>query len=385
MSKMICTSCGHIHNDGQPPTRCPSCGAPGDKYQGLGEPLPLTLEEVRGRARDKLKNICAVYPFCDGDKDRICQKENYGRAIGMGGAGMGRSFKANIEALEKIRLNTRLVGEHFTPDLRLDFFGQTLSMPIMGASTSGMSQYNNAIGEKDFCTATLQGCLDAGSLSWRGDTFFYTWENHPGLDALEELGGRGVPIFKPRSQEALKRLIERAERIGCPAVGVDLDGCGSTNFARTNQPVFRKSIKDLRELVASTGLPFIAKGIMTVEDAEACAEAGAKAVVVSNHGGRVLDSTPGTAEVLPSIAQSVGGRVFVLADGGIRNGYDVLKMLGLGARAVLIGRDLIRAAIGGGAEGVKLHMKHLQKVLANAMLMTGCPNLSQADRRIIYG
>jgi isopentenyl diphosphate isomerase/L-lactate dehydrogenase-like FMN-dependent dehydrogenase len=336
----------------------------------------LTLEDVRTQAREKLKGICAVYPVCDGAADRICQRENYGKAIGLGGAGLGGSFRANLEALAKVRLNTRVVGPDFVPDSRFDFFGLSLSVPILGASTSGMSAYNNAITEDDFCRATLAGCRQAGTLSWRGDTYFYDEEDHFALRTIAEEGGRGVPIFKPRDQKVLLRLLEKAAALGVPALGVDLDGHGSTNFARAGKAVYRKTPAEIRELASATGLPFIAKGIMHPDDAEACAEAGVAAVVVSNHGGRVLDSTPGTAEVLPRIAERVGRRVMVLADGGVRNGYDVLKMLALGARAVLIGRDLIRAGIGGGAEGVRLQMEHHAKVFRQAMRMTGCPTLA---------
>ena len=337
----------------------------------------LTLEDVRAQAREKLKGICAVYPQCDGAADRICQRENYGKAIGLGGAGLGGSFRANVEALARVQLHMRVVGEAFVPDSSFDFFGIPLSMPILGASTAGMSAYNNAVTEIDFCRATLAGCREAGTLSFRGDTYFYEEdERHLGLISVAEESGRGVPIFKPRDQKTLLRLLGRAADLGVPAAGVDLDGHGSTNFARAGRAVYRKSASEIRELVRAAGVPFIAKGIMHPDDAAVCADAGAAAVVVSNHGGRVLDSTPGTAAVLPAIAERVGKSVLVLADGGIRNGYDAFKMLALGARAVLIGRDLIRAGVGAGAQGVRLQMEHYLKVFRQAMLMTGCATVA---------
>jgi 4-hydroxymandelate oxidase len=105
--------------------------------------------------------------------------------------------------------------------------------------------------------------------------------------------------------------------------------------------------------------------------------------VVSNHGGRVLDHTPGTAEVLPDIVKAVGKSVLIIADGGIRNGYDALKMLALGAKAVLVGRDIVRAAVGGGIDGVKLQMETLGADLAKAMKMTGCRNLGEINPEIL--
>lgn len=338
--------------------------------------MSLTLEEVRSQAREKLKGICAVYPHCDGGPDRICQRENYGKAIGLGGAGLGGGFRANFDALAAIKLNLRVVGDSFEPDASFDFFGLKLSMPILGAPTSGMSAYNNAVTELDFCRATLVGCREAGSIAMRGDTYFYDENDHFGLTSIAEQGGYGVPIFKPREQKVLLRLLEQAAKLGVPAAGVDLDGLGSTNFARAGKAVFRKNPSEIRDLVKAAGVPFIAKGIMHPDDAAMCVEAGAAAVVVSNHGGRVLDSTPGTAEVLPAIADRIGTGAMVLADGGVRNGYDALKMLALGAKAVLIGRDVIRAGVGAGAEGVRVQMEHYLKIFRQAMLMTGCATVA---------
>jgi 4-hydroxymandelate oxidase len=268
--------------------------------------------------------------------------------------------------------------------MEFDFFGTKLSMPVLGSSTAGPSRYNNCMTEIDFCRANVEGCLDAGTLAFRGDTFFYTPEDSPALDSIKAVSGNGVPIFKPRAQDVLFRLIEKAEKMGCPGVGVDLDGCGSTNMATAGQPVYRKSLKEMKALVSATKLPFIFKGIMCIEDAEACVEAGARVVAVSNHGGRVLDCTPGVAEVLPEIAKRVGNEVMITADGGIRTGYDVFKMLALGANAVLIGRDLVRTAIGGGALGVRLHMERLGNVLRHVMLMTGCKNLKSIGPHVFY-
>ena len=379
MTDWLCEVCGGEWEGEDPSGGCPSCGAGSlallPRDETTGSPFfgfPKTLEEVRDRARKRLKGFCAAYPACDGSHDRICQREAYGKSIGFGGAGSGASFAANVQSLKDIRLNTRLVGPPFSPDTSCSFLGQALSIPILGSSTAGIEKYNHTVDEIDFCRMTIRGCREAGTLALRGDTWFYTLENHPGLAALEKEGGGGIPIFKPRAQEDLKRLIERTERAGCPAVGVDLDGCGSTIMARHGQPVFRKTLKDIEELVRSTSLPFIAKGIMDPEDALGCAEAGVQVVAVSNHGGRVLDGTPGVAEILPAIAAKVGGRVTITADGGVRTGYDVFKMLALGADAVLSGRDIIRAAVGGGTLGVRLQMERFKAALIQAMVMTGC-------------
>jgi 4-hydroxymandelate oxidase len=346
----------------------------------------ISLEEARDSARTKLKGFCAAYKICDGLDTRICQGHSYGSPIGMGGPGTGASFANNIKALEAFKLKALLIGPDFQSDCRFDFLGRPLAMPIMGASVAGVNSFGgeSVMPEAEFCRAVVSGCRAAGSLGWRGDSFNYSPEQAWGLDAIAEEGGWGVQIIKPRSQDAILRFIEKAERAGCAAVGVDVDGHGSYAMNAHGQPVFRKSIEDLRELASATSLPFVVKGLMCAEDAEAALEAGARVLVVSNHGGRVLDHTPGTAEVLPSIARAVRGRALIIADGGVRTGYDVLKMLALGAQAVLVGRDMVRAAVGGGAEGVKIQMESLAADLKKAMKMTGAASLAEISARVLW-
>ncbi|MFW9992535.1 MAG: alpha-hydroxy-acid oxidizing protein [Candidatus Odinarchaeota archaeon] len=350
-----------------------------------GENKSLTLEEVRDKARDKLKGICGVYRICDGADNRICQGKSYGAPLGIGGIGSGASFHNNIKALEKIRLKMKLVSQDFDANTNFTFFGKDISMPIMGASVSGVNSFGGdmIITEQDFCHAVVQGCKDAGTIGWRGDTFTYSLETPFGLNAIAKAGGGGVKIVKPREQEVIISFFKKAKEVGATAVGVDVDGCGSYMMAKHNKPVFRKSPEDIKELVAATSLPVIIKGIMCTEDAVAAVEAGASAVVVSDHGGRVMDHTPGTAEVLPGVAEAISGKAMVLVDGGIRTGYDVLKMLGLGADAVLIGRDIVRGAVGGGAEGVRLQMAFLGNTLAKAMKMVDCRTLKDITPDII--
>ncbi|MFX1535742.1 MAG: alpha-hydroxy-acid oxidizing protein [Promethearchaeota archaeon] len=347
--------------------------------------MGMTLEEVRKMAKEKMKGHCGVYKLCDGAYNKLCQNQGYGGPIGIGGAGSGASFHNNVKALEKIHFKMKLVSDHFKPDTTTTIFGQSVSMPIMGASVSGVNSFggDKVITEQDFCRFTVLGCKETNTFSFRGDTYTYDVDCTPGLDAIKEAGGLGVKISKPRAQDILFKFIELTEEAGALAFGVDIDGCGSVTMANYNKPVFRKSVEDLRELVSATKLPFVVKGVMCVEDALAAVEAGAKAVVVSNHGGRVLDHTPGTAEVLPNIASEIKGKVTLFADGGVRNGYDVLKMLALGADAVLVGRDIVRAAVGGGIEGVKILMQFLQNTLAKAMLMTDCQTLDDITSDIL--
>ena len=114
-------------------------------------------------------------------------------------------------------------------------------------------------------------------------------------------------------------------------------------------------------------------------------EAGAKGIVVSNHGGRVLDQCPSTAEVLPAIADAVGGKLTILVDGGLRNGTDIFKALALGADGVLIGRPFVTMVYGGGAQGPGVLVKKLQTELADTMAMCGAHSLAEIRRDMLFG
>jgi len=332
-----------------------------------------------------LKGICGVYKDCDGDPRRLCQGQSYGRALGIGGIGSGASFNNNFIALRKHKLRMKLVEEDFTPNTVYNFFGKKLTIPIMAASVAGVNSFggDSVISEYDFCSAVVQGCKAVGTIGWRGDTYTYSLENSYGIKAIEKADGHGVKIVKPRDQETIIKFFKKAENIGCVAVGVDIDGCGSYAMATHNKPVFKKSTEDIKELISSTKLPVIIKGVMSVKDVSKAVEAGASAIVISNHGGRVLDHTPGTADVLPQIAAKFKDKIKIIVDGGIRTGNDVVKMLALGADSVLIGRDIIRAAVGAGTKGVKIHMEYMLKSLTKAMKMTGCKTIEDITPNVI--
>ena len=140
----------------------------------------------------------------------------------------------------------------------------------------------------------------------------------------------------------------------------------------------------VQEIVGILNKPFIVKGVMTVKGALKAKEAGAAAIVVSNHGGRVLDQCPATAEVLPEIVSALhGSDMTVLVDGGIRTGTDVFKALALGADGVLIARPFVTAVYGGGEEGVRLYIEKLAGELADAMQMCGARTLADITPEMV--
>jgi 4-hydroxymandelate oxidase len=149
--------------------------------------------------------------------------------------------------------------------------------------------------------------------------------------------------------------------------------------AQSHAPTWR----DVEWLAAEAGLPLLLKGVLHADDARQAAALGLAGVIVSNHGGRTLDTTPATAHVLPQVADAVGGRLPLLVDGGIRRGTDVLKALALGARGVLIGRPQVWALAAGGAQGVAQMLRLLRDELEIAMALTGVAHPHEASRALI--
>nr|WP_092074789.1 alpha-hydroxy-acid oxidizing protein [Dendrosporobacter quercicolus]NSL49276.1 alpha-hydroxy-acid oxidizing protein [Dendrosporobacter quercicolus DSM 1736]SDN13612.1 FMN-dependent dehydrogenase, includes L-lactate dehydrogenase and type II isopentenyl diphosphate isomerase [Dendrosporobacter quercicolus] len=337
----------------------------------------MDLQTVRKTAREKLGGVCRVCPVCDGV---ICA----GEVPGMGGVGTGTAFRNNIQALAGFKLNLRTVHHVSQPKLACTILGIKLSAPVIGAAIGGIAlNLNAAMNEREYTGAIVSGCSRAGIIGMTGDgpkpEFFAA-----GLEAVRAGGGQGIPVIKPRETGLIVEMANQAAAAGAPAFGIDIDAAALMNMTNAGQPVGPKTPADLEYIKKHTRIPFIVKGIMTVDEAEACCTAGADAIVVSNHGGRALDHTPGTAEVLPYIAEAVGERLTVLADGGVRSGADVLKMLALGARAVLVGRPFALGAIGAGDQGVTLIANKLIAELQAAMILTGTADINTVSEETIW-
>lgn len=301
----------------------------------------------------------------------------------MGGMGTGASFGANLQALAAYRLNMRTLHAIKTADTTVSLFGRELAMPVLAAPMTGVL-YNmgGKLSEEAFIHMIVEGADAAGTLGMSGDGADPAMFDSA-LAAILAQGGQGIPFIKPRGQAAIKALLARAEAAGAVAVGVDVDGAGLAVMALKGQPVSPKTPEELAELIQATSLPFLVKGIMTPDEAKLAFDAGAAGIVISNHGGRVLDHTPGAAEVLPGIVRAVKGRGVILVDGGVRSGADVLKYLALGADAVLIGRPLVIGAFGGGAEGVAFLLQKLRAELTAAMLLTGTASVRDVSPHIL--
>ncbi len=323
-----------------------------------------------------MQGYCRVCPVCNG---RACA----GEVPGMGGLGTGASFMANIESLAEIRFCMRLIHDVTDTDTSADFLGKKLEIPVLAAPIGGVSfNMGGKVSEEDYILAVLSGCREKGTLGCVGDGV-PPFIHEAGYAAIKSLRGHGIPFIKPWDDRELNEKLEKAAAAGAEIAGMDIDAAGLITLKLMGRPVSPKSVEKLREIIGRTGMKFIVKGIMTPEDARRAADAGADAIAVSNHGGRVLDHAPGVAEVLPAVASAVKGRMFVLADGGVRSGGDVLKMLALGADAVMIGRPISVAAVGGLKEGVGKYLDQIKSELISAMILTGCQSVRSVDPSIL--
>ncbi|MFR7479525.1 MAG: alpha-hydroxy-acid oxidizing protein, partial [Acutalibacteraceae bacterium] len=228
----------------------------------------------------------------------------------------------------------------------------------------------------------VSACAENGLAAFTGD----------GLDsqvmvaatkAIGEAGGVGVPTVKPWNLGTIQEKMALVKESGAFAVAMDIDAAGLPFLKNMQPPAGGKSVEELAAIVKAAGAPFIVKGIMTVKGAQKAMAAGASAIVVSNHGGRVLDQCPATAEVLEEIVKAVNGHMKVLVDGGIRSGVDVFKALALGADGVLIARPFVAAVYGGGKDGVKAYIQKIQSELSDTMAMCGAFSLSEITRDMV--
>lgn len=337
----------------------------------------MDYNEMLKNAREKLNGSCKVCKVCNGV---ACA----GEVPGMGGKGSGQAFIENVRALERVKLNMRVIHNAADPDTSIELFGKKMDAPIFAAPITGTTlNMGGQLTEREYIEPVVEGCANSGIYAMVGDTAVdaFLIEN---LDVLKCHDGNGIVFIKPWDNENIIKKIRLAEEAGAFAVGVDIDACGLVTLSLHGKPVVPKDLEQIKELVKSTELPFILKGIMTVEDALMAVEAGADAIVVSNHGGRVLDFTPGSADVLPEISKAVKGKIKILVDGGVRTGVDVVKMIGLGADAVLIGRPFVTASFGGATDGVETYVNKIKSEIKGAMILTGCSNISEIDEKVIY-
>lgn len=336
----------------------------------------MTYEEVLKSARTCIGDVCKACPVCNG---KACGS----KIPGPGAKGTGTVAIRNYDKWQELCVNMDTICENKPVDLTLDIFGQTFKYPIFAAPIGAMKlHYGDKYDDLEYNDILVSACADAGIAAFTGDG------TNPAVmegatKAIKAAGGKGIPTIKPWDVNTLKEKFALVKEAGAFAAAMDVDAAGLPFLKNLTPPAGSKSVEEMREIIAEAGVPFILKGIMTVKGALKAKEAGAAAIVVSNHGGRVLDQCPATAEVLADISDAVGSDMKIFVDGGIRSGVDIFKALALGADAVLIGRPYVTAVYGAGAEGVEVFTTKLAAELEDTMAMCGAHSLDEITRDMV--
>ena len=304
--------------------------------------------------------------------------------------------RLNREHIDSLTFEMRLLGSAVA-DTSTTLFGVNLPAPIMPAAlmhgrvldklaTSDAYRKRSSFSfSTDYMEEIAAGVTEAKSLMWLGVGIGRASEV---LSSIIDRGAKVVLIVKPlRDKEKILQLMRMGEKLGCVAVGMDIDAMfGEKAFDEIEGPLSLgpQSLEDLKEYKAATNLPFIIKGVLSVHDAEISKEEiGADGIVVSTHGGESLDYAVPILKILPEIRKAVGRDIYILADSGFKRGTDVLKALALGADGVCFGTLVVLAFAAFGRDGVANILRVLYNELQRAMTLTGCKSIQEIDSSII--
>ena len=351
------------------------------KYKRISRPHESDREVTRlmnyaeclELARGKMGNYCKACPECNG---RACKNQ----MPGPGAKGIGDTAIRNYDKWKEIRVQMDTLVEKRLIDTSLSLFGKNFQYPFFAGPVGAVNMhYGDSLNDVSYNDILVSSCAEFGIAAFTGDGMDSN-VMMAATEAIKKAGGLGIPTVKPWNVEMVREKMALVKDAGAFAAAMDIDAAGLPFLKNFNPPAGSKSVEELREIVKAAGVPFIVKGIMTVKGALKAKEAGAAAIVVSNHGGRVLDQCPATAEVLEEIAKAVDGSMKIFVDGGIRSGTDVFKALALGADAVIIARPFVTAVYGGGREGVEAYIQKIGSELADTMAMCGVSSLAEITR-----
>ena len=321
-----------------------------------------------------------------------------------GGATDEISVERNRRAFESIALRPRVLAGIREVDLSTKVLGSEVRFPVLIAPCGGHKKAH-----PDGEVATYRAAANSGTIMAVSANSNTSFEDL----AKSASGPLWMQMYPFRDREVTRSWIKRAKECGYQALCITLDSVwpskrernirnnyerrGTINYVSSgterSASIERRprgaesdpaaSWKDLEWIKSETDLPIVAKGIMTGEDVELCAQVGIEAVIVSNHGGRGLDNTLATIEVLPEVVAAAKGRLEVLLDGGIRRGADVVKALALGAKAVCIGRPLFWGLAVDGEQGVSRVLEILREEMEITMARCGKPNVQSVDSTVV--
>ena len=263
------------------------------------------------------------------------------------------------------------------PSTQMTLYGKTFATPVMTGALSHLGNtYPNGMAEM------ACGASAAGAVVWSG------MGPKEELEAMVASGASVIKIIKPYAdRNSIRDKIRHAEECGVLAVGIDIDHAFDVRHGYDvieDMPMFPMTQAEVAELVKSTSLPFVIKGVLSKQDARKCADAGVQGMVISHHNGR-LDSAVPPLMILPEILQETEGKIPLFVDCSLQTGLDVFKALALGADAVLIGRPFVTAVYGAGAEGVNAYMNKINEELVDTMRLCGVGSLAEIGPDNIWG
>lgn len=337
----------------------------------------MNYSECIEQARERIGNYCKACPECNG---KACRNQ----MPGPGSKGIGDTAIRNYDKWKDIRLQMDTIAENKPVDTSLELFGKTFQYPFFAGPVGAVQlHYGDCQTDVTYNDILVSACAEYGIAAFTGD----------GIDsnvmvaatkAIQKTDGIGIPTVKPWNLDTIKEKMDLVHASKAFAVAMDIDAAGLPFLKNLDPPAGSKTVEELRQIIKLAGTPFIVKGIMTVKGALKAKEAGADAIIVSNHGGRVLDQCPATAEVLEAIVNAVGDSMKILVDGGIRSGADVFKALALGADGVVIARPFVTAVYGGEKEGVRSYIEKIGSELEDTMKMCGVSSLNEINRDCVF-
>lgn len=336
----------------------------------------MKVEQILQKSRENMNDLCKSCPVCNG---KACRNT----IPGPGAKGSGTVAIRNYDAWKNIHLVMDTICENTPVSTQTELFGHTFRLPAFAGPVGAVSMhYGDAYVDQTYNKVLVKACKDAGIMAFTGDGM----DDQIMIGAtqnIKENDGIGVPTIKPWAKEMVVEKLKLAKEAGALAIAMDIDAAGLPFLKGFVPPAGRKNVEELKEIVQEIDVPFIVKGILSVKGALKAKEAGASCIVVSNHGGRVLDDTPATADVLEEIVQAVGKDMTILVDGGIRSGQDIFKALALGADGVLIARPFVNMIYGAQEEGVKALVDQLEQELIDTMEMCGASTIQEITRDMV--
>jgi isopentenyl diphosphate isomerase/L-lactate dehydrogenase-like FMN-dependent dehydrogenase len=301
-----------------------------------------------------------------------------------GAAESKATFHRNPRAFRQYLFRQKIFHDVAEPDISIELFGQILPTPAITAPVGSFSLISDNA-ERE----VAEGTERAGAMMFTSQAAKFDpkgWRNHAKSPLV-------FMAYMNRGKEEVSDYAKAAEDLGFAAVGITMDTVKPVKIGdevplstKDGKPRkgHKSSAKDIEWMKQQVDLPVVVKGIMGAADARVAIESGADALVVSNHGGRILDFNRSALEALPEVVEAANGKVPVLLDSGIRSGGDIVKALALGAKAVLVGRPIAWGVGAFGAAGVERVYNILAEEMQRVLVLTGIARARDATKAILF-